>query len=85
MDQEGCSPPLVLGLISSVMRLDSGWFNGELDNVVDGYRVLENDDIRLCLLSVWVVVHFYWVEHHSVLLGVCGPTFSRLDGVESLE
>ena len=85
MDKEVCSPPLVPCLISSVIRLDSRWFDGELDNVVDGSWVLENENIRLRLLSVWVVVHFYWGERPCVLLGVCGPTFSRLDGVESLE
>ena len=34
-------------LVSSVVRLDSGWIDGELYDVVDRSWVLENDDIRL--------------------------------------
>ena len=83
MDQDCCSPPLVPGLIFSVMRLDYGWFDGELDDVVDRSWVLENDDIRLCLLSVGLVVYFYRGEHHCVLLGVYQPVGLSLElGVE---
>ncbi len=61
------------------MRLDSGWFDGELDDVVDRSWVLKNDNTRLCLLSIGVVVHLYGGERFCVVLVVRGLAFGRLD------
>ena len=49
MDQQGRPPPRVLDRIFLDVRLDTGGFDGELDDVAGRFGVLEENHVRLCL------------------------------------